>query len=90
LVDKLWDPGTGWLKCLYPDGAGELVYSIQIFDLLGRGILDHDQEQRILSRLNAKEFLSPFGVHSVSKTDGLHFDLGDVDWSGPGSFIADP
>jgi hypothetical protein len=90
LVDKLWDHNTGWLKCLYPDGASELVYSIQIFDLLGRGILDREQEQRILSRLNAREFLSPFGVHSVSKTDDCHFDLGDVDWSGPGCFVGDP
>jgi len=90
LVEKLWDADAGWFKCLYPDGASELVYSIQIYDLLGRGILDHEQEQRILSRLNASEFLSPFGVHSVSKTDDRHFDLGDVDWSGPGCFVGDP
>ena len=90
VVDTLWDSDMGWLRSLYPDGASELVYSIQIFDLLGRGILDHEQERRILSRITAKEFLSPFGVHSVSKTDERHFDLGDVDWSGPGCFIGDP
>ncbi len=90
VVEKLWDQDTGWLKCLYPDGVSELVYSIQIFDLLGSGILDHAQEQQILSRINAKEFLSPFGVHSVSKADDRHFDLGDVDWSGPGCFVGDP
>jgi len=90
LTGRLWDEETGWLKCLYPDGHTELVYSVQIFDLLGQGILSPEQEEKILTHLNEQEFLSEYGVNSVSKQDEWHFDLGDVDRSGAGAYLGDP
>lgn len=86
LSAKLWDDKTQWMKCIYPDGHEEIVYSIQLFDLIGKQILSPEQEQAIMARLNEDEFLSEYGVHSISKTDAVHFDLGDVDWSGAGAY----
>lgn len=89
-AQKLWDEKNMWPKCLYPDMHEETVFTIQAFDLLNMGILSPEQEEAILSRINEDEFLSDYGVHSVSKQDVFHFDLGDVDWSGAGAFTGDP
>lgn len=90
LSAQLWDEDAGWFKCRYPDGHEEMVYSIQIFDLLGQDILSPGQEKAIIAHINDAEFLSAYGVNSVSKLDCFHFDLGDVDWSGAGAYAGDP
>jgi len=90
LTKQLWDEDAGWFKCKYPDGHEELVYSIQIFDLLGSDIVSDEQENAIIAHINEDEFLSEHGIHGVSKADMLHFDLGDVDWSGAGAYSGDP
>ncbi|MCD9025697.1 hypothetical protein [Cohnella silvisoli] len=87
---NLWNEQDGWMDSIYPNGTREQVYSIQIFDIIDTGILSSDQIRRIISRLNEREFLSQYGVHSISKSDALHYDTGDVDWSGAGCYVGDP
>ena len=89
LFDKLWDEDNQWMKCLYPDGHEELVYSIQMFDLLNIGVLNEEQSKAVIARVNRDEFLSEHGPHSVSKADKQHFDIGDIDWSGGGCYTGD-
>jgi hypothetical protein len=52
-------------------------------------MLSQEQEKGVLSHLNEKEFLSPWGVHSLAKTDP-GYDPKDVDWGGPGAYTGDP
>jgi hypothetical protein len=56
--------------------------------MLRCGILSKSQEEKILTHLNETEFLSPFGIHSLSKKDP-GYDLNDPDWGGPGVYAGD-
>ncbi|MCB9250583.1 MAG: hypothetical protein H6613_19605 [Ignavibacteriales bacterium] len=56
--------------------------------MLRCNVLSKDQEQKILNHLNEKEFLSEYGVHSLSKLDWA-YDLNDADWGGPGIYAGD-
>jgi hypothetical protein len=87
-VDKLWNEQDHWLYALDARGRLQTAYSIQVFDVLRSGILSESQETGILSHLKEGEFLSEWGVHSLSITDP-GYDPGDVDWGGPGVFAGD-
>ncbi|NLE37339.1 MAG: hypothetical protein GX621_04875 [Pirellulaceae bacterium] len=88
-LEKLWDPEHRWFRCLDRRGQPRIAYSIQIFDLLRTGMLSREQQLAVLSHLNEDEFLSPYGVHSLSKQDE-GYDPNDADWGGPGAFAGDP
>lgn len=85
---KLWDPAARWFAALDASGHPRLCYSIQIFDLLRQGILTPAERDGVLTHLNDKEFLSPWGVHSLARTDP-GYDETDVDWGGPGVYTGD-
>jgi hypothetical protein len=87
---RLWDPTRGWFDCLHPDGSRHHVESIQVFDVMLADVATAGQERALVSRLVEGDFLGPFGVHSVSPRDELHFELVDVDWSGNGAFLGEP
>lgn len=86
---QLWDDKAGWFFCKYPDGHKELVYSIQVFDMLRSGICTPVMKKRIIDQLAEGKFLFPYGVSSVSKADSLHYEVTDTDWGGGGAYTGD-
>ena len=88
VVNQLWDANKSWMASLDLQGNRQFAYSIQIFDLLRDGLFSKAQQDAILTHLNEREFLSPFGVHSLSKADP-GYDYRDVDWGGPGVYAGD-
>jgi hypothetical protein len=87
---KLWNQQIGWFENLYPDGSLHLVWSYHLYDLLGSGVLTEEQQQRMISHLEEGEFLGPYGMYSISKSDHVHWDLEDVDWGGGGQYTGMP
>lgn len=88
IKEKLWDKEDKWFFHLDENMRKGKVYTIQVFDLLRTGVLDKEEEEGILTHLNKEEFLSKYGIHSLSKKD-KGYDLTDVDWGGPGVYTGD-
>jgi len=89
LKKTLWDPQGKWLGFQSDKGELELRYSNIIFTLFGTGVLDQEMELGLLSHVNEKEFLSDYGLHSISKLDPA-YDQVDIDHGGGGSYVAFP
>lgn len=87
-VKQLWDKDKNWLFSLNENRKPKTAWSIQIFDVLRTRILNKEQQIGITSHLNDNEFLSEFGVHSLSKRDA-GYDPFDEDWGGPGVYAGD-
>ena len=83
LTKELWDEQKQWLAFRNDAGEESLRYTVQMFKLIGSGVLDPNQERGILSHLNETEFLSEFGLHSMSKRD-IAYDQIDIDNGGGG------
>jgi len=83
LKERLWDAQARWFR--FDDGKGkrELRYTVQMFKPIGSGVLDKECEDGLLSHLNEDEFLSAYGLHSLSKRDPAYDQL-DVDNGGGG------
>jgi hypothetical protein len=86
---QLWDPSARWFRFEDGHGHGELRYTVQIFKPLGSGVLDRECEEGLLSHFNDDEFLSAFGLHSISKRDPA-FDQLDIDNGGGGICVSFP
>ncbi len=71
------------------DNKKDIRLSNFMYLLIGTGVFDREVETGLLSRLNDKEFLSDFGIHSISKTDPA-YDQIDIDHGGGGSYMAFP
>ena len=89
LRERMWSPSEQWLNHLDETGQRQLRYTIQIYKLIGSGVLDAQMEQGLLSHLNEREFLSPWGMHSMSKLDPA-FDQVDIDNGGGGCYVSFP
>jgi hypothetical protein len=87
LTNTLWDTQRKWLGYMSDKGALDLRYTCMLFMLIGTGVLDRQQELDMLSHLTEKEFLSDYGMHSISKLDPA-YDQADIDCGGGGSYVA--
>ena len=83
LKQRLWDPQAKWFRFEDDKGKSELRYTVQIFKPVGSGVLDKECEEGLLSHLNDDEFLSAYGLHSISKRDPAYDQL-DIDNGGGG------
>jgi len=88
ITREMWSEEYKWFLTIDTLGNKHFSPSIQIFDMLRCGVLSGDEEAKILSHLNENEFLSRYGVHSLSKED-KGYDLNDADWGGPGVYAGD-
>lgn len=92
LKKQLWDADKRWFVFKVPDSdppLSETRYTVQMFYLLGSGVLDAEEEAGLLGHLNEAEFLSEFGLHSLAKHDPAYLQA-DVDNGGPGSCTCFP
>lgn len=92
LKEQLWDADRKWFAFQMPDADPPLTgyrYTVQLFYLLGTGVLDAEEEAGLLSHLNETEFLSEYGLHSLAKQDPAYLQA-DVDNGGPGSCTCFP
>jgi hypothetical protein len=92
LKKQLWDADKKWFVYRMPDSkppVTELRYTVQMYYLLGSGVLDEEEESGLLSHLNENEFLSDYGMHSLAKQDPAYFQP-DVDNGGPGACTCFP
>jgi hypothetical protein len=83
LREELWDPDIKWFRFADDKGTKDIRYTVQMFKMVGSGVLDKDIEDGLISHLNEKEFLSPYGLHSMSKKDNA-YDQVDIDNGGGG------
>jgi hypothetical protein len=89
LKSTLWDSEHQWLGFQSATGLVELRYTNILYTLIGTGVLDPDDEFGMAGHLNDKEFLSDYGIHSISKLDPA-YDQADIDHGGGGSYVAFP
>jgi hypothetical protein len=89
LKKRLWNAQNRWLGFESDHGVIDLRYTNILFLLMGTGVLDQEEEQGLVSHLNEREFLSDYGLHSISKLDPA-YDQVDIDHGGGGSYVAFP
>jgi hypothetical protein len=89
LKQQLWDDEARWFRFQDPYGKGDLRYTVQMFKPVGSGVLDKECEAGLLGHLNENEFLSAYGLHSISKRDPA-FDQLDIDNGGGGNCTCFP
>jgi len=87
LKSELWSPQHRWFYFRFDNGVKDLRYTVQMFKMINSGVLDREQQQGLISHLNTEEFLSDYGLHSMSKKDPA-YDQVDIDNGGGGNYVA--
>ncbi len=88
LKKELWSEKDKWFY-FENKGKRDIRMTNFMFTLIGTGVFDKEVEDGLLSHLNEREFLSDFGIHSISKLDPA-YDQVDIDHGGGGSYVAFP
>ncbi len=88
LKKELWSPEHNWFF-FDSKGKKDIRMTNFMYTLIGTGIFDREVENGLMKHLNEKEFLSDFGIHSISKLDPA-YDQVDIDHGGGGSYVAFP
>lgn len=81
-LKALWDKDKKWYKFI-ADGKDDMRYTVQMFKFLNSPVIDDEEREGLISHLNEEEFLSKFGLHSMSKKD-IAYDQDDIDNGGGG------
>lgn len=89
ITKKMWDENNNWFFFLGKNGERHTLYTFEILLLLGTGVLEPKQKDGLLRHLNKEEFLSTYGIHSISKKDPA-YDQKDIDHGGGGAFTGNP
>lgn len=82
-LKALWNEKEKWYDFIDADGNRDIRYTVQMFKFLNSGVIDDKEREGLISHLNEKEFLSKFGLHSMSKLDEA-YDQDDIDNGGGG------
>lgn len=83
----MWSPEHRWFHHLDENFSAGLNYNVQLFKPIGSDALDEEELEGLLSHLNEQEFLSEWGLHSMSKLDPA-YDQVDIDNGGGGNYTA--
>jgi len=84
LKEELWDPEINWFRFIDGKGEKDVRYQAQMYKMLDSDVLDEEEKSGMISHLNDKEFLSDYGLHSMSKLD-IAYDQVDIDNGGGGN-----
>ena len=84
---RMWDPEVRWFHHLDAKGQPGTSMNVQMFKPVGSMALDDEELEGLLSHLNETEFLSAWGLHSMSKLDPA-YDQVDIDNGGGGNYTA--
>lgn len=85
LVHKeMWSKDHKWWFFLDPAGNKHLRFTMQLFKLIGSEAITASEERELVAHLNDEEFLSEYGLHSMSKLDPA-YDQVDIDNGGGGA-----
>lgn len=82
-LKQLWNDEEKWYDFIDADGNRDIRYTVQMFKFLNSGVIDQKERDGLISHLNESEFLSKFGLHSMSKLDP-QYDQDDIDNGGGG------
>ena len=82
LIMQLWNPKDEWFDFIW-DGKRESRKTVQMFKFLTSDVITKDIKEKLIKHLNEEEFLSEYGLHSMSKLDPA-FDQDDIDNGGGG------
>lgn len=82
-LKQLWNPETKWYDFINSNGVRDIRYTVQMFKFLNSPVIDNNEREGLISHLNEEEFLSKFGLHSMSKLDEA-YDQDDIDNGGGG------
>lgn len=82
-LKALWNEDEKWYDFIDMDGNRDIRYTVQMFKFLNSGVIDAHERDGLVSHLNDREFLSKFGLHSMSKLD-TQYDQDDIDNGGGG------
>lgn len=78
----LWNEEARWYDFV-AGGKRDTRYTVQMFKFLNSPVIDAHEREGLISHLNEREFLSKFGLHSMSKLDAA-YDQDDIDNGGGG------
>ncbi|MBU0608146.1 MAG: hypothetical protein KKI08_09665, partial [Armatimonadetes bacterium] len=87
IKQRMWDPETRWFHHLDASYQPGTSMNVQMFKPIGSMALDDEELDGLLSHLNETEFLSAWGLHSMSKLDPA-YDQVDIDNGGGGNYTA--
>ena len=82
-LKTLWNDKENWYDFIDAEGNRDTRYTVQMFKFLNSGVIGEKERQGLASHLNEREFLSKFGLHSLSKLDS-QYDQDDIDNGGGG------
>lgn len=82
LKETLWNEKAGWYDFIV-DGRRDTRYTVQMYKFFSSPVIDDDTRRHLAAHLNEEEFLSKFGLHSMSKLDTA-YDQIDIDNGGGG------
>ena len=82
-LKTLWNDDLNWYDFIDANGNRGARYTVQMFKFLNSGVIGEKERNALISHLNEDEFLSKFGLHSMSKRDE-QYDQDDIDNGGGG------
>lgn len=82
-LKALWNDEEKWYDFIDADGKRDIRYTVQMFKFLNSPVIGEKEREGLVSHLNEEEFLSEFGLHSMSKLDP-QYDQDDIDNGGGG------
>ena len=82
-LKALWNKDAEWYDFIDENGKRDIRYTVQMFKFLNSPVISDLERKGLISHLNEREFLSEFGLHSMSKLDPA-YDQDDIDNGGGG------